>query len=355
MCLALPSFADVGSDFDGSTNLIDSSSTINTLVDGSLDGLQPFYLLNLQPNKTYSFISTKGVDRVLCSPVVYNPDFTYPIVYSFDTYNLSKTNSFTVNIPSGSPYVEYRISNPLPAGTYNISYEVDSPVYNLNSVFGSGSSTYLLAPNYRYITSSSKFVSGTITITQSMVDQGKNYIYIRPIEGASASGVSVKSINIFLADSSESVYIPVYSKTFYKDSQLFVYSFTTPGSLSGQYALGFKDSTIDSDSLYSRITSDDNTVYLIEGDVSMDSFIDAAYNNGYNSGYDQGYKEGEYDGMNSTSILKSVILTVMSGPFVIVSNALNFEIFGINIYTFIQIILTILIVAFLITRLKGRE
>lgn len=355
-CLALPTFAQLGSDFDGSPNLLDPSSTINTFVDGSGNGLQPFYTVDLKPNTTYSFISTKGVDRFLCAPIVDNQEYLYPIVYTFDSYNLSKFNSITVSVPSGQIYAEVRITDALPVGTYTISYEVDSPVYGLSSVFGYGSQWYLTGPTYNSISSSDNTVTGTITITQSLVNQGYNYIYIRPIEGSAASSVTASSIKIFLADSSEqNNYIPVYSDVFYKDSQFYVYSFKTPSSLSGQYALGFKDSTIDVDTLYSRITSDDNTVYLIEGDVSMDSFIEDAYQDGYNSGYDQGYKEGEYDGLNSDSFMQSTILTALSAPFVIIGNALNFNILGINIYTLIQVILTIVIVAFLITRLKGRE
>ena len=128
----------------------------------------------------------------------------------------------------------------------------------------------------------------------------------------------------------------------------------------GTYYIGINDVNSGSTSkLFSGSQSSSNAFYLLEGTLSFSDLTDSSntssYNSGYNSGYDSGYAVGETDGLSASKSLSSMVFSVLSAPFVIVSNTLNFEILGINILNLVKVILTILLIAFVITRLKGRE
>ena len=344
LTFALPIFATLGESYQGMPNLLSDSSTVNAFVNGS-GGLQPFYYVNLEAGKNYTFYAPKGVNKLLVSPIVDNPVFNYPVVYERPSYNLY--NGGQIDSESGFIYKTFNPPN-FSSGQYKFIFTYSSS--SSFDFFLQIGTTTANRVNLLQVTvpAGSGQLEYSFNVSVELYDQFLNNMLL--LVRALNSDVTMNMIIVADEDAATNVYEPIFTNPFYYPYQLTMVNFYCEQS--GEYAVGFNANGFEG---YSRITSSDNPVVLVEGAYSFDSIVDAAYNNGYNSGYDQGYKEGEYDGMNSTSILKSTILTVMSGPFVIVSNALNFEIFGINIFTFIQIILTILIVAFLITRLKGRE
>ena len=110
-------------------------------------------------------------------------------------------------------------------------------------------------------------------------------------------------------------------------------------------------------------------------DLYTQSEYDANYNLGYNvgidtgyaNGYDKGYFDGDIDGynngvsdgytdgynasMNGKSSFKDLMFAIVDAPFNVLSNAFDFEIFGINLSYFLIAIVSLLLVAFVIRKL----
>lgn len=65
------------------------------------------------------------------------------------------------------------------------------------------------------------------------------------------------------------------------------------------------------------------------------------------------YNKGETDGLNASGIAKEGILSIVSAPFYFLSGIFNFEIFGVNLFSIISVILTLAVVAFFFKKIKG--
>lgn len=76
------------------------------------------------------------------------------------------------------------------------------------------------------------------------------------------------------------------------------------------------------------------------------------YDNGYNDGYVSGYNKGVFDQkvdiQTSTSTFKDMVFSIFDAPFNVLANAFDFEILGINIGSFLQVVVSLLLIAFAI-------
>lgn len=84
---------------------------------------------------------------------------------------------------------------------------------------------------------------------------------------------------------------------------------------------------------------------------AKDSFYSGGYNDGYLSGYNDGYGVGESAGLSSKDTFKSLIYSIIDAPFNVLSNAFNFDIFGVNVSYFLISIVSLLLVAVVIKKL----
>lgn len=74
------------------------------------------------------------------------------------------------------------------------------------------------------------------------------------------------------------------------------------------------------------------------------------YQEVYNKGYNEGYQVGRNDGINSDEefTIYGFINAVINAPIDFVEGALDFEVFGVNIASFVKMLFTLLIVAFVV-------
>ena len=260
---------------------------------------------------------------------------------------------------SGSSYFNLCSISVTPGHTYEFScsdiFGTDSAIVDRNGLMFSNINNFSTSPNYGQLDSRNK----TLTITP---DSDTIYVYGFV---SFQNNLVVKNLSFSDVSGRPQGYtvLPIYSEVFVNNTYTEVYYFTTPRYIMDIYLFGLHGSNYDSDDYLFSVEALDNDVnnniYLLEGFYSVDTLLsfrgDDFYNSGYDSGFDQGYKEGEYDGLESNNFMAKTLLTAVSSPFVVISNALNFEILGINFYRIIQLILTLLIVAFVMTKLKGRE
>lgn len=342
--LVIPCFATLGDSYMNQPNLLDEYSTVNCIVNG-FGNLQPFYYVNLEAGKDYTFYAPKGVNKLLISPIVDNPVYTFPVVYERPSYNLY--NNSQINSETG--YI-YRTFNPptFGPGRYKLIFTYSSSG-NFDFFIQIGTTTLnrhdLL---HDYVPAGSGTLEYVFDVPAEYYEEFSNnmLLFVRSLYG----DLTMNMIIVADEDSDTVVYEPIFTNPFYYPYQLTIVNFHCEKT--GEYAVGFNASGIDG---YSRDTAADNPVVLVEGSYSFDSIVDDAFGNGYDTGYDDGYKIGENDGLSSSSMLRSIIFTILSAPFVIVSNVLDFELLGINIYNLVKVSITVLLVAWVITRLKGRE
>lgn len=60
------------------------------------------------------------------------------------------------------------------------------------------------------------------------------------------------------------------------------------------------------------------------------------------------YQQGFNDGLNESDAFKTGIMTIFSSPFNMFGEIFNFEIFGVNFYQVIQVIITVLLLSFVV-------
>lgn len=98
-------------------------------------------------------------------------------------------------------------------------------------------------------------------------------------------------------------------------------------------------------------------------DLTAHTPYEVGYDNGVISGkeigYDQGYDVGLNDGIEQGQSedpygLDDMFFGILDAPFNVIRNALNFEILGINISSFVLFIITALIVVFVIKKIGGK-
>lgn len=80
----------------------------------------------------------------------------------------------------------------------------------------------------------------------------------------------------------------------------------------------------------------------------------------YDEGYEFGYNKGLNDGLNETttsenykSTFKSIFEGIFQAPIDFVKGAFNFEVFGLNIFKLVSFALTIVLVVWVVKRVKG--
>ena len=86
---------------------------------------------------------------------------------------------------------------------------------------------------------------------------------------------------------------------------------------------------------------------------------DDGYEVGYDTGNSDGYADGKTDGieigkteaMNSKDTMSGLIYSIIDAPFNVLASAFDFEVFGINIASFLITIVSLLIVAFVLKKL----
>lgn len=81
---------------------------------------------------------------------------------------------------------------------------------------------------------------------------------------------------------------------------------------------------------------------------------------GYDEGYEFGYNKGLNDGLNETttsenykSTFKSIFEGIFQAPIDFIKGAFNFEVFGLNIFKLVSFALTIVLVVWVVKRVKG--
>lgn len=363
-----PCYAAVGGSFNNEDNLLQISSSSIAGADfiaypGAPGVEGSFFKVNLTSDQLYSFIALNAPsDKLLISPLLHDGDDN--IVYGYNSSNKivlrddvfysggltfrsdHSDGSITISGSSGSTATIYYLTNYyIPVGNYYFKIFSDKSL-NGSSFYGSFTNESTGVSGGDYGSGRSLVSNGDLFTFAFVVGPNQTLDNVKIYPGVYTELVSEFSIG--------------YSEVLYSDNPSSLVSFNPGKYSSGDYLIGILDSSsAPSDSVFSRVTSDENPYFFIEGfytlnDVSTDIY-DSIYENSFNSGYDSGYSSGQTDGLNSSSVLGSIILTVFNAPFVFINNVLDFEIFGINLLNIVRVLITLLVLAFVVTKLKGRE
>ena len=81
------------------------------------------------------------------------------------------------------------------------------------------------------------------------------------------------------------------------------------------------------------------------------SGYDSGYGEGKDFGLEQGYNNAKEEYYSDQSNFKNLMFSIMDAPFNVLSNAFDFEIFGINMSSFLIAIVSLLLVCFVIRKL----
>lgn len=349
----ITSFASVGSDTYGPNLLDDSVQNILYFSSspGNSTGVNS-HVISFSDNSSYTFLSDIGISDFYLAPIVNNVAYGYDSLNLFGEQIFDKTCLNSYDSTSGynlynTGCIRANYSNNLidiSSGIVSISFSYFCPTdligraifFTINYTDGSSDvintlSSVNIPTDVSYTSDTSKVVSNVVISSGDCP-----IIYLK---------------NLCIRNGSDSSYVPFYGKVYHSSDFTSLYSFTTD-IVYNDYALVFG-------SPHSGVIPVDNTFYLLSGNKSYNSLnsgtIESNYNRGFNVGYNEGYSVGQSDGLKASNSLSSMVYSILSAPFVIVSNTLNFEILGINILNLVKVILTILLIAFVITRLKGRE
>lgn len=69
--------------------------------------------------------------------------------------------------------------------------------------------------------------------------------------------------------------------------------------------------------------------------------------------YEQGYQDGKDDAITNDFSLKEMIFSIIDAPFRVVREALNFEIFGVEVSSLVLGLLSVVLVIFVIRRIRS--
>ena len=357
-----------GGSFNGQDNLIQyptssNISTVNVVMsNGSVIEAAPFFDVALNPNTDYTFISIGGgSDRVLIAPKV-NVNGEYSNVYTYNssnylilgnetqvingiTFTSNRDGSLTLNGTSGNTATVFYLTNYyIPSGTYYYKVFGDRPL--------NGSNFYSGFTNQDTGVSGGDYGSGS-----RFTSNGNRYTFAFTV----GPNFTLNNVKIYpgVYDSMPSEWTPGYSAVSFVNDNVSLLTFRTPSLLSGQYVIGIKDSTLDSsfdDAYFTRYKTENNQFYLIEGVYTYQDAYDFIYDEigsiRYNAGYNEGYRIGETNGLNSNHFFRNLIYTIFCAPFIFLTNAFNFEIFGVNLYHIITIMITLMLVSFVIKIFK---
>lgn len=353
--LVVPCFAYTGGSLGNYQNLLTDSNWSSVNYNGSTTTV---FDVNLKTNTDYTFIAlNQPSDRLLIAPIVESNGVNY--VYSEDsknfmyldnnvttingiTFESTKYGNININGTSTGATTYYLTNFYVPKGTY--VYKVFSDI-SLN-----GSNFYSGFTNQNTGRSGGDYGSGA-----TLVSNGDLFTFAVTV----GSGRTFNYHNIFpsLTEGSVTEFSRGYSDVFYVDNNISMTTFKTPRKFSNRYVLGLSDPLQDNGSNpFDRFTSSENGYFLVEGLVNYDTVYDIIYDDigttRYNAGFSDGESKGMTDGLNASGMVKNVIFTVLSAPFIIISNAFNFDIFGISVYSIICILLTLMLVAFVIKIFK---
>lgn len=337
----------------------------------------------------YDFIGwTSSVDGLsITSPIT--QDVTFTATYKLKTYDVvikdwdgSVLQTTSVNhgdtyttdyIPSrtGYTFTGYTSDTGYVLGEVVTSDIVLTATYTINQYnvlfLGNGNTiiksitcdygTYLNVPTppaivgytFSHWESSVDGVSPTSAVTQDVTFTAKYTFNVYVVNFIDENGVVQKSLNINHGDIVSTDDIPTTDKPGYK-------------------FFGWK-SSVDTLSVNSQILSDvtftkqyeiiqefwdgveyaGNTNYdngYNDGQASVDT--DTIYDNGYDKGYSDGYEVGL--GQDNTYLLSDLFFGILDAPFNVISNAFDFEIFGIDIGNFFIVLISFLLIGWVIKR-----
>lgn len=361
-CLALPAAAAMPEQFGEYNNLFDSSSTVTARFYDSPTSYQNnnFYSVNLIAGQPYTFVSSQGSNSFYAGEeILYN---NYISVFSFSSSNLLSNQPLESR---GGTYIDYTFSQNFNTSTSAFKIQAFNGLSYIKTIdefyvssLGVSSINFIKDSSFNTLFIGFNGSSSDIGLffdVSNLTNDSEYYLFINFLN----LDLNSKQWNqMIISKDSSSSWMPGYAEPFYNNNLTYFYTFTP--SVSGIWLIGINDLLAgSSENTFSSLQSSENEFYLLEGALTpgqVSEIIDGNnYQNGYNSGFNEGYKEGEHDGLNSSNFMENTILTIFSAPFVIAGNALNFDLFGINLYNLFQIILTVLIIAFVITKLKGRE
>lgn len=349
--MTLPTFAATGDDRFGE-NLLSSFKRSNfdfyksPNVRSSVNSL----VLDLSENSSYSFISDIGVTDFYLAPIVGNNAYGFSSLNLFGEQILDKTCFNSTDLSTG-----FHLYNTgcIRANYSNKPIFIDSGVVSISFVYFVPSG---LSGRAVYFTVN--YTDGTSDVINSLSSVNSPYeVNYTSDTDKTVSNVVVSAgdcshiylYNLCIRNGADSSYTPFYGRVYHSSDLTSLYNLSTD-YVYNDYALIFGNPS-------TGLIPSDNTMYFVNGELTINDITssnsEASYNSGYDSGYDDGYKNGEYDGLEASKGLSSMVLTVLSAPFVIISNTLNFEILGINILNLVKVILTVLVVAFAIRKLKG--
>lgn len=87
--------------------------------------------------------------------------------------------------------------------------------------------------------------------------------------------------------------------------------------------------------------------------LMTEDLIKAFVKYGQNASYQQGYQDGQTDAIADDFSLKDMFFSIIDAPFRVVREALNFEIFGIEVSSMVLGLLSVVLVIFVIRRLRA--
>ena len=111
-CLVLPVSASMPSQFGNYENQLHDYNAVNLTFYSSpgTSSFEPFYYAFLKPNTTYTFVSTRGTDRVYFGPVLdWSAGGTNRTVYGFECPNIAIIDSYTTNGSSVRGWSDFEV------------------------------------------------------------------------------------------------------------------------------------------------------------------------------------------------------------------------------------------------------
>ena len=132
-----------------------------------------------------------------------------------------------------------------------------------------------------------------------------------------------------------------YSYTYYDDNELF-----------SHYGIESSFDYIKSNSLVFKL---DNLVYVLNNTFENDNSYQIGYDEGYSAAYDYAYNLGlELGSKNNfgNNYFKQLFNLILNAPYNIFNGMLNFEIFGINLFSLFSFIFTTALIIFIVQLFK---
>lgn len=115
------------------------------------------------------------------------------------------------------------------------------------------------------------------------------------------------------------------------------------------YAEGYDEMFNEADEIYSELLinakAEGESIGYEKGYSEGESI---GYTKGEKAGYDAGFSKGQTDALNSTSTLKDLVFSIFSAPADLINGILDFNLFGINLSSFVKTLITLAITALVV-------